>query len=372
MTEAFVLKREKSLVDLAKKINKEHRLCEESLKAGLQHALTAGELLIKAKKQVNHGVWLSWLHENCECSERTTQAYMRVFRLLPTLPEGKAQRVADLSFREAMKFVGKDVARLKLLSENEQNEVLDTADSEHKTISQCVRDQVSIGYSVRYPPKVMEPISREARVSMLFRHKEEKRWLVELGPSLAGIKLMKEIEEIEGTQEYLDELNQAGLQAFTEPVGSRMLEALKGGDAPKAHEELNKYEDRIRKLRSEFEYKVRQVIKERIEREYGPAKMVTEGFTFKVTDPEIDEHLKTLPKEEIIKFLFENRGSEIVLETNRLWWGDYRFIDDLEPSLDSDGWDGTGGADQSLSAQMYGRAKLEPTQVEHKPLETIQ
>ena len=206
---------------------------------------------------------------------------------------------------------------------------------------------------------------------MLFRHKEEKRWLVELGPSLAGIKLMKEIEEIEGTQEYLDELSQAGLQAFSESVGSRMLEALKGGDAPKAHKELKRYEDRMRKLKSDWKYNVGQVIKERIEREYGPAKMVTESFTFKVTDPEIDEHLKTLPKEEIIKFLFENRGSEIVLETNRHWWGELRFVD-LEPSLNSDGWDGTGGADQSLSAQMYGRAKLEPTQAERETLETIQ
>ena len=77
------------------------------------------------------------------------------------------------------------------------------------------------------------------------------------------------------------------------------------------------------------------------------------------------------PKEEIFKFLFEHRGSELVLETNRYSWGDIRFMDGLEPSLNSDGWDGIGGADGSLSAKWYGKAKLEPTQAEHKPLETI-
>jgi hypothetical protein len=44
---------------LAQKINREHERFQESLKAGLQHARTAGELLPEAKGFLPHGSWFA-------------------------------------------------------------------------------------------------------------------------------------------------------------------------------------------------------------------------------------------------------------------------------------------------------------------------
>ncbi|MCZ6652965.1 MAG: DUF3102 domain-containing protein [Planctomycetota bacterium] len=95
-----IVKQEADLRQLAKRINEEHAECERALKDGLQHAVEAGKLLIEAKKQCEHGKWLSWIKENCEFSPRTAQGYMRVFNRL--LGDGNAQRVAHLSYRQAM------------------------------------------------------------------------------------------------------------------------------------------------------------------------------------------------------------------------------------------------------------------------------
>jgi len=64
--------------------------------------MAAGDLLTQAKAQVPHGQWLPWLAEHCAIAERTAQAYMRVARSLDRLDDAKAQRVADLSFRNAL------------------------------------------------------------------------------------------------------------------------------------------------------------------------------------------------------------------------------------------------------------------------------
>jgi hypothetical protein len=91
-----------TLSDLAQKINHHHIEAERAAKSAVEHAIQAGNYLLIAKAQVKHGEWLPWLEANCEVSERTAQAYMRIARELPKLDEGKAQRVADLSLRDAM------------------------------------------------------------------------------------------------------------------------------------------------------------------------------------------------------------------------------------------------------------------------------
>ena len=73
------------------------------LAQALRHAIRAGELLVEAKSRVQHGEWGSWVEANFEGSTRTTQAYMKVAREIPNLDEVKAQRVALLSLREAMR-----------------------------------------------------------------------------------------------------------------------------------------------------------------------------------------------------------------------------------------------------------------------------
>lgn len=74
----------------------------------MKHACEAGERLIQAKAMLPHGQWLPWLEANCEVSERSAQAYMRVARELPKLEGSKAQRVADLPLREAVRLLANE------------------------------------------------------------------------------------------------------------------------------------------------------------------------------------------------------------------------------------------------------------------------
>lgn len=95
-----------TLATLAEQINAHHRQCESAMRSGLSHALEAGQLLAEAKTQCPHGTWGDWLAEHFEGSERTSQAYMRVARRWPELEaNAKAQRVADLSLRDAIKLL---------------------------------------------------------------------------------------------------------------------------------------------------------------------------------------------------------------------------------------------------------------------------
>jgi hypothetical protein len=89
------------LNDLSTRINEEHRQCERAVQATVQHAITAGELLIQAKAQCPHGTWGKWLSENFEGSHRTAQAYMRVAREWPEL--SKSADSAHLSIDAALK-----------------------------------------------------------------------------------------------------------------------------------------------------------------------------------------------------------------------------------------------------------------------------
>ncbi|MDP9478337.1 MAG: DUF3102 domain-containing protein [Actinomycetota bacterium] len=92
-------KRTADLTTLADRVNAEHRACEEAVGAALGHAINAGELLTEAKEGVAHGSWGAWLAENFEGSERTAQAYMKVYRRRDEIRNG----AADLSLRGALK-----------------------------------------------------------------------------------------------------------------------------------------------------------------------------------------------------------------------------------------------------------------------------
>lgn len=98
--EPVALERGIPLEELARQINAAHSACEQAMTTGMQHALTAGSLLLQAKVECPHGTWTTWLSENCQFSERTAQAYMRVAK---ELPEANPQRVALLSFRQVLK-----------------------------------------------------------------------------------------------------------------------------------------------------------------------------------------------------------------------------------------------------------------------------
>ncbi len=92
-----------ALVPLAKQINQEHQRTVAAAAVGLQHAVRAGLLLLKAKRAVGHGAWGRWIEEHCEFSQRTAEGYQRVARRWPEFARTNPQRVADsTSLREAL------------------------------------------------------------------------------------------------------------------------------------------------------------------------------------------------------------------------------------------------------------------------------
>jgi len=94
-----------SLADLAACIRAEHEQVADAMQVGLAHALRAGELLLTAKKQVEHGRWEAWINEQCGIHARTGQRYMQIAVEFPKLDPEKATRVSLLSFREALRVI---------------------------------------------------------------------------------------------------------------------------------------------------------------------------------------------------------------------------------------------------------------------------
>ena len=109
---------------LAAQINDLHRQAESAMRTGLEHALEAGRLLLEAKAQCTHGEWGAWIDDNCEFSDRTARAYMRIARLLPKL-DGTATPVADLTFRRAMRAVASNSQKIAAVPERRRQAVLD-------------------------------------------------------------------------------------------------------------------------------------------------------------------------------------------------------------------------------------------------------
>jgi len=92
------------LATLAERINAEHHAAEAALNSGLQHALEAGRLLLEAKAQVGHGVWLPWLERHFEGSPRTARLYVQLTKHLPEISQN-GNAVANLNVRQAVKLL---------------------------------------------------------------------------------------------------------------------------------------------------------------------------------------------------------------------------------------------------------------------------
>jgi Protein of unknown function (DUF3102) len=69
----------------------------------LEHALAAGDALIHAKEQVQHGGWLPWL-KLCGLSADTAERYMKLARHRAEL---NSAGVRNLSLSVALRLIGK-------------------------------------------------------------------------------------------------------------------------------------------------------------------------------------------------------------------------------------------------------------------------
>jgi hypothetical protein len=94
-----------TLNGLATGIREKHQAALSAAANAVSLAREAGELLIQAKAQVEHGQWAEWLKANVPFSERTAQGYMRLVRELPKLDDEKAQRVAVMPLRKALRAI---------------------------------------------------------------------------------------------------------------------------------------------------------------------------------------------------------------------------------------------------------------------------
>ena len=94
-----------TLPELATAINAAHDAAERTARTAIEHAHAAGDRLLLAKAQVDHGQWLPWLTANCPAvAARTASGYMRLARNWKTL-EAKSAESADLSIDAALKLL---------------------------------------------------------------------------------------------------------------------------------------------------------------------------------------------------------------------------------------------------------------------------
>jgi hypothetical protein len=68
------------LAAIAADLRHEVEQADQQWQSAVGHAIRAGELLIEAKTQVEHGEWLPWLEANFPGSVRSAQGYMRIAR----------------------------------------------------------------------------------------------------------------------------------------------------------------------------------------------------------------------------------------------------------------------------------------------------
>jgi len=85
---------------IAERINAEHRRCAFVV---LDSAVKVGLLLHEAKRGMKHGMWLSWVDENCEFKHAMATNYMNIADRAEEL--SNFQRVGNLSLREILKLL---------------------------------------------------------------------------------------------------------------------------------------------------------------------------------------------------------------------------------------------------------------------------
>jgi hypothetical protein len=115
---------------LAAKIAEEHARAQAAMRTSVEHAVRTGDMLIKAKRLIGHGGFQIFVERYCEIAPRTAQAYMRLARELPKLPTAKAQRVADLSLRDAISAVATDSRNIAALPPPAADQALKEAKNE--------------------------------------------------------------------------------------------------------------------------------------------------------------------------------------------------------------------------------------------------
>jgi hypothetical protein len=94
--------RSNSLADLAARIRTKHEAVRHAQKSALELAMAAGDMLLEAKSQLNHGQWSPWLQEYCAIPDRTARLYMRLAKNRKVIETVDA---VDLSISAAVRLL---------------------------------------------------------------------------------------------------------------------------------------------------------------------------------------------------------------------------------------------------------------------------
>lgn len=267
-----------SLADLAASINGAHRECEKSVHDTIRHALHAGDLLIEAKRQIGHGGFGKWLAENFDGSERTAQTYMRIARSRAAI-EGNPQRAADLTVRAATAQIAK-VARFTRVAKQAE-----------ETRSACIQAGTP---------------TLQGRQLYILRNEAEKKWCVILRKNAVGAQLPELLDKARSKPDHA---------ALLQDAKDREARAVKLADEA---ELLKRQAANIRRT-------VDAAIIDDIRDEHGEPKPFSETFDFAIDSPALDDHLKTLSREQLAQYLLDNRCGDGVREIERGYWGDLRL-----------------------------------------------
>ena len=322
------------LAELATEINAEHQKVKTAFASGFEHALHAGKLLTEAKKKLPHGDWLPWLERHCNVSKRTAQAYMRLAREVPKLDDENAQRVAHLSFREAVHQISTSTSGLSEIRDDIFEEAVAAAETEEtfrpiRTEAKRIEMARMVGDSLDHAKTSIPdgPLFNERAVE-IWTKRDTHRWCVAVFPNDAGMKLRESVAAL-GKDE-----------AAEEAIASLLAEA----------EEL---EERAAQLRAQAsdEREISIEIQAEILRDTcGTAYHFAETHDFTVTDSEFEAELDALETSaDVAAALFAEFKSETprVEFTKTGYWGDMSLSKYSANGMGWTGadWTGIGSAD---------------------------
>jgi hypothetical protein len=279
-----------SLTDLAARIRTEHEAVANVLTDGVQHAMTAGQLLIEAKKQLSHGDWLAWVESNCAMNVRTAQAYMRVARSFKGLG-ANTQRVAHLSFRDALKSLAKTSSLMNRLPAQMVGQTLDeieTSGDDSKPLIDALREthmaELRSEYTLENPPALL-PAPDAKRKIRVARNPSLRQWMLAIGPSISRVELLQKEQDARGAPSVCD------LQREHDDLLAR---------ADALEEKARALREDAKTLAMEIDAEIDDII--------GPVEPLTETCTFQA-DKKTDAKLAKLSQADLVERLLAARST---------------------------------------------------------------
>lgn len=125
---------------------------ERGYEAGIEYYRRAGQLLLEAKAQLEHGEWSGWLRRHFTLSQRSAEAYMKLAREVransqqprfSTLGEVAYPRKKKAAWHAPVSEILRKQVHVKQLAQEQQNR-----QREARLVEDLGRQLIDIGYKV--------------------------------------------------------------------------------------------------------------------------------------------------------------------------------------------------------------------------------